>query len=139
LLGAVEDACRRWSFPPRDWILTLSGGIDSRSLLCLLRERGVETVTWGRSGSRYEPGNDAQVARELAKMLGVRNRFFSIDLRNGAPEMVLERFLAAGEGRVARISGYVDGFEVWRTLSEDGYDGVIRGDEAFGSIAVGSP
>jgi len=139
LRAAVEGACHRWSFEPRKWVLTLSGGADSRSLLCLLRHRGIKTVTWGLPESTEEPGNDAQVARQLAATAGVPHRFFPIDSRTSAPEVVLERFLAAGEGRVARISGYVDGFHIWKTLFEEGYDGVVRGDEAFGSIPVSSP
>jgi hypothetical protein len=136
---AVADACRRWSFDARKWVLTLSGGADSRSLLCLLRDRGIETVTWGLPESTEQKGNDAQIARQIATALGVPHRFFPIDSQSGTPDVVLDRFLATGEGRVARISGYVDGFRIWKTLFDEGYDGVIRGDEAFGSIPVSSP
>jgi len=139
LRAAVADACRRWSFDARKWILTLSGGADSRGLLCLLRDRGIHTVTWGLPNSGEQEGNDVAVARLLANTLDVPHRFLSIDSRGDAPEVVLERFVAVGEGRVARISGYVDGFRIWKTLFDEGYDGVIRGDEAFGSVSVTSP
>jgi hypothetical protein len=138
LRAAVVNACRRWSFDPRKWVLTLSGGWDSRSLLCMLRERGIETVTWGSPASAEQDGSDAQIARQVAAALGVPHRFLAI-ASCCAPDVALDRFLAAGEGRVARISGYIDGFDVWKTLYEEGYDGVIRGDEAFGSIPVTSP
>src|SRR5688572_8077263 len=138
LRGAVANACRRWSFDARKWVLTLSGGWDSRSLLCLLHERGIETVTWGRPDSTEEDGSDAQVARRVATALAVPHRFFAIAARC-APDVAPDRFIAAGEGRVARISGYLDGCDVWKTLLEEGYDGVLRGDEAFGSIPVSSP
>ena len=139
LLAAVTNACGRWSFDARKWVLTLSGGADSRSLLCLLRDRGIEAVTWGLPGSIEQWGNDAQIARQLATSLGVPHRFFPIESHGDTPDVVLDRFLAAGEGRVARISGYVDGFRIWKTLFDEGYEGVIRGDEAFGSIPVSSP
>jgi hypothetical protein len=138
LRAAVADACRRWSFDARKWVLTLSGGADSRSLLCLLRDRGIEAITWGLPETAEEKGNDAQIACRIATALGVPHRFFPID-SHGAPEVVLDRFLSTGEGRVARISGYVDGFRIWKTLFDEGYAGVIRGDEAFGSIPVTSP
>ena len=138
LRAVVANACRGWSFDARKWVLTLSGGWDSRSLLCLLRERGIETVTWGRPDSAEQAGSDADVARQVAAALAVPHRFFAIAARCD-PEVALDRFLAAGEGRVARISGYIDGFHVWKTLFNEGYDGVIRGDEAFGSIQVTSP
>jgi len=139
LRAVVVDACARWSFDARKWVLTLSGGADSRSLLYLLRNRGIKTVTWGLPQSTEQDGNDAQIARQLASALDVPHRFFAIDWHTDGPDVALDRFLAAGEGRVARISGYVDGFRVWKTLFDEGYDGVIRGDEAFGSVPVSSP
>ena len=125
LRETVDDACRRWSFDARKWVLTLSGGTDSRSLLCMLRHRGIETVTWGVPDSAYQDGNDAHIARLLASAFAVPHRFFAIDSHADTAEVVLERFLAAGEGRVARISGYVDGFRIWKTLFDEGYDGII--------------
>ena len=138
LNDAVADACRKWSFDSRRWLLALSGGADSRSLLWLLRGRGIETVTWGLRTAIEQDGNDARVAQTLARRLAVKHRFLALEPRPDAAEIVLDRFLAAGEGRVARISGYVDGFRVWKTLFAEGYHGVIRGDEAFGSIPVSS-
>ena len=139
LRAAVTDACRHWTFDARKWVLTLSGGADSRSLLCLLRDRGIESVTWGLPDAGAQQGNDAQVAREVACALGVPHRFFTLEPHDEAADAILERFLAAGEGRVDRISGYADGFRVWKTLFDGGYDGVIRGDEAFGWVPVSSP
>lgn len=137
LVAAVKTACRDWTFDPSKWVLTLSGGTDSRCLLALLRDRpGLETVTWGQSGARDEEGTDARVARDVARKLGVTNRYFPIDLSAVAHDVVVNRFLTASEGRVARISAYLDGFSVWKTLFEEGRDGIIRGDEVFGSIVV---
>jgi hypothetical protein len=138
LAAAVVEACRRWSFDAHKWVLTLSGGADSRSLLCLLRDRGIAAVTWGLPESTEQEGNDAQVARTLARTFAVPHRFLPIETPGDALDAVFERFLAAGEGRVARISGYVDGFRIWKTLFDEGCEGVIRGDEAFGSVPVSS-
>lgn len=138
LRAAVAAVCERWSFDAREWVLTLSGGADSRSLLYLLRNRGVDTVTWGLPHTAEQEGGDAQVAREVARALAAPHRFFPIESHAHAPEVVLERFLAVGEGRVDSISGYVDGFEIWKTLFDHGYGGVIRGDEAFGWVPVRS-
>lgn len=138
LRSAVIDACRRWSFDAHKWVLTLSGGADSRSLLHLLQDRGIAAVTWGLPHCAEQDGNDAHVARTLARTLGVPHRFMPIATPAGELEPLLERFLAVGEGRVARISGYVDGFRIWQTLFDEGCEGVIRGDEAFGSVAVSS-
>jgi len=133
LRATLVEACGRWSFDASKWALTLSGGADSRGLLCLLRDRGISTVTWGLPDSEEKDGNDAQVARTVASHLGVPHRFIAIEPDHTDPEVVLGRFLALGEGRVDRISGYVDAFRVWKTLFEAGFDGVIRGDHAFGA------
>lgn len=139
LRAVVTDACRRWAFDARKWVLTLSGGADSRSLLCLLRDRGIEAVTWGLPEATKQNGNDAFVARTLARSFAVPHRYFAITTARESPDVVLDRFVSAGEGRVDRISGYVDGFQVWKTLFDEGREGVIRGDEAFGSVPVNSP
>jgi hypothetical protein len=136
-LAAVLDSiwCR-WSFDPEKWVLPLSGGVDSRGLLCSLSDRPIRTVTWGRAASRHEAGNDAQIAKALADHLGVPNRFFPTDFVAEPREHIVRRFLTAGEGRVTKMSGYLDGFLIWKTLYDEGIDGVIRGDEAFGSMYV---
>ena len=135
----VAAACRRLTVDPARWALPLSGGVDSRALLFHLRHRrGLETITWGRRDARHQEGNDAQIARALAATLGVANRYFPTDLSNEPRERLMQRFLTAGEGRVAEISGYLDGFAVWKTLFESGVEGIVRGDEAFGLSFVHS-
>ena len=84
-------------------IITLSGGVDSRALLFYLhKRRGLETITWGISDARGEDGNDALIARTVADVFGVGNRFFPVDLSSVTRETLIQRFLVAGEGRVAR-------------------------------------
>jgi hypothetical protein len=137
LAEIVEGLCGGWVFDAAKWALPLSGGTDSRGLLSLLSDRtGLQTITWGTTEARDEEGNDAHVARMLAAEFGVANRFFSIDFSAEPRERLVQRFLAAGEGRVAKISGYLDGFKIWKTLYEEGVDGIIRGDEAFGSMYI---
>jgi hypothetical protein len=137
LAEIVERICGAWRFDAAKWALPLSGGTDSRGLLSLLHDRpGLQTITWGTAEARYEEGNDAQIAEELAGALGVANRFFPTDFSAEPRERLVQRFLAAGEGRVAQISGYLDGFKIWKTLYEDGVEGIIRGDEAFGSMYI---
>lgn len=137
LAQVVEHDSRAWVFDAAKWALPLSGGTDSRGLLTLLHDRaGLQTITWGTRAARYEPGNDALIAAQLAARLGVANRFFSTDFCAESRERLMQRYLVAGEGRVAHISGYLDGFKIWKTLYDDGVEGVIRGDEAMGSMYV---
>ncbi|HZL94466.1 MAG TPA: asparagine synthase-related protein, partial [Vicinamibacterales bacterium] len=133
----LEAALRQYVFDTSKWAFLLSGGVDSRGLLSLLGPRvGIRTVTWGVSTSPRQAWNDARVARRVAAQLGLENRFFSVDLLEEPREKLIRRFLVAGEGRVANISPFVDGFGLWKRLHEEGFDGVIRGDEGFGSRFV---
>ncbi len=135
------DAMRNleWS----QWVLPLSGGYDSRSILCLLNERvGIppefRAITWGLAASLNQPGNDAKVAREVAKAVGVRHDYMTTDLSQEPARDILNRFIACAEGRTDHLAGYADGMDIWRRLHEDGIRGIIRGDEGFGWVHVTS-
>lgn len=119
------------------WFLLLSGGYDSRGILCLLLEadhssQNIKTVTWGLKSSQYIKGNDAYVAAEFADRLNVRNIYFSNDLSEEPVEIIINRFISMGEGRIDNFADYLDGFKTWKTLYESGVEGIIRGDEGFG-------
>lgn len=136
---AIEAALGNLSFDVDKWVLPLSGGVDSRGLLLLLGERArLRCVTWGAAGSLADPRGDPFIAGRLAARLGVPHRFFPIAISDEPRDRLIERFLVAGEGRTDQLSGYMDGFAIWRTLAEQGYEGVIRGDEAFGWTPVRS-
>jgi hypothetical protein len=126
-----------------DYFLPLSGGVDSRAILCFLAEGGVppglRTITWGLESSLHRTGNDAAVAKALAAKVGARHRFFHTDLGLASTEASIERFIACAEGRIDHVSAYMDGLETWRKLLEDeGCAGIIRGDEGMGWIPVSS-
>jgi len=126
------------------WVLPLSGGYDSRSMLCLFRDTGkniehLRTITWGLEASLHTKGTDAYVARELANTISVSHKYFHTDLPEGSIEKIVNRFILLGEGRIDHLSGYMDGFEIWKTLFKEGIQGIIRGDEGFGWGKVSSP
>jgi hypothetical protein len=119
------------------WVLALSGGVDSRSILCLLKNAAkVKCITWGRQEAQTEKTGDAIVAKKLADFYGAEHRYFTTDISDEPADTLLNRFLVCGEGRVDSISGYMDGFKIWKTLFNEGIQGVLRGDEAFGDIPV---
>ena len=119
------------------WALPLSGGYDSRGILCILLTinsayKDIQTITWGLKASASVKGNDASVAGELAERLSVRNKYYINDLTNDSIETIIDRFVKLGEGQIDNISDYLDGFKMWKDISEDGIEGIIRGDEGFG-------
>jgi len=135
--GALNIDCSRWVVP-------LSGGYDSRGVLCYLLKYGtsqtkVRCVTWGLESSLEENGTDAYIAKVLASRLNVLHSFYSTDMSVDSTWRILDRFILNGEGRIDHLSGYLDGFQLWKALFEDGVHTILRGDEGFGRERVSSP
>lgn len=135
LRNAVGGAQVRGS----QWAITLSGGVDCRAILCLLPQtQGLRAVTWGLRASLDDPGNDASIARRVARHFNIEHRFLEIDRTSETVDRVFDRYVANGEGRIDHISGYADGFALWRRLQDFGVRTIIRGDQAFGLNYVSS-
>lgn len=126
------------------WVLPLSGGFDSRAILCLFKKTNIDltklkAITWGTENALLEKGNDAFVAKKLAEHLQIPHQYFSTSVGQEPLEKILDRFLLCGEGRVDHIGGYMDGFVIWQTLYNNQIQGIIRGDEGFGWVEVDDP
>ena len=120
------------------WALALSGGYDSRYILSVLKnKKGLKTVTWGSKSSRSQKGNDSYIAKLLAEIYGIPNRYFILD-REVEIDKILDYFTICGEGRIDHLSGYTDGFEMWKTLFKDNVQGIIRGDVGFSTKKISS-
>ena len=133
VVGAARVADPRWA-------ITLSGGVDSRVVLSLLQDtKGLRAVTWGLRNSLNDPMNDASIARRLAQHFALEHQYFETDLSSEPVDRVFDRYVANGEGRVDHISGYMDGFQLWRRMVDSGIRGIVRGDQVFGHKPVGSP
>ncbi|MCC6301293.1 MAG: hypothetical protein IT489_00650 [Gammaproteobacteria bacterium] len=140
LREALEATFARLDPDSAHWVLPLSGGYDSRAILLFLKDRSkLKAVTWGLKSALGDRESDAWVARELARHFGLSHEYYETDLSGESVERVFERFLIAGEGRVDHISGYMDGFAIWRRLHDSGCQGVLRGDEAFGWRPASTP
>lgn len=125
------------------WILPISGGYDSRAILCFLKEQiglpeELVTVTWGLEKSLKEKGNDARIAQELSALLGVHHKYYHTDLSSEPINDILDRFIKCGEGRIDHLSAYMDGMQIWRKFYDENVSGIIRGDEGFGWGEVSS-
>jgi len=137
LLKSLMSSFKGLKLDPSKWVLPLSGGYDSRGILCLLLGansdyKKTKTITWGLKASMAVKGNDASVARELAERLSITNKYYINDISNDPVETIIDRFVKLGEGQIDNISDYLDGFKMWKDISEDGIEGIIRGDEGFG-------
>lgn len=133
VVGAARVADSRWA-------ITLSGGIDSRVILCLLEDTtGLRAVTWGLQSSLAVRMNDAQIAARLARHFGLEHLYFETDLTEEPIDRLFARFVANGEARVDHISGYADGFRLWSRMVDGGIRGIVRGDQVFGHRPVRTP
>ena len=126
------------------WILPLSGGYDSRGILCFLQYVGknvtnLKAITWGLNESRNQKGNDAYVAKKLADHFKIDHQYYSTNISKESFDVVINRFLVCGEGRIDHIGGYLDGLNIWKALFETQIEGVIRGDVSFSSKPAESP
>ena len=133
-LGGAFDA---FDVDVSQWALPLSGGYDTRAILCMLRDSGndigrLRTVTWGLASSQGLKGNDATVAKSLADAVGAPHEYYPTDLTDEPAEKVIDRFVLMGEGRTDHLSAHMDGFAMWKALFEAGVHGEIRGDEGIG-------
>lgn len=131
LRQAILDTCASLNLPCDEWLLPLSGGLDSRVLLLglLLADERPRCVTWGLRSSLLDAGSDACIARELAQRYGLEHSYWPTDGDPDSVVVAMERFLALSEGQVSEFGGYGDGMAMWKAFFEDGVAGVIRGDE----------
>lgn len=127
----------------KQWLLPLSGGYDSRGILCFIKDSfgvpdNLKAVTWGLEESIEEYGNDAKVAKDMARSIGVQHEYYHTDISSEPIETIIDRFLFCSEGRIDHIGGYMDGMDIWKQFYDENIKGVIRGDEGFGWTPVSS-
>lgn len=133
LRQAIEESMASIKLNLNQWVLPLSGGYDSRCILCFMKEKtGLKTITWGLKKSIHDKMSDTFIAKKLASYFNLENTFYELDIRNQSLEKIFNRFFVCGEGRIDHISGYIDGFNIWKNLYEMGIKGIIRGDNGMG-------
>src|SRR5688572_7350376 len=140
LRDAIAETFRGLDLDTERGVLALSGGYDSRMILVVLKDRPrLHTVTWGRRSALADRGSDASIAEQLSLKTRTFHAYYEIDIAARGVGQALDRFVRLGEGRVENISGYIDGFAVWKRLHERGWSILFRGDEAFGCRAAPTP
>lgn len=143
LIGALNKTFKDIKLDYSKWVLPLSGGYDSRGILYYIdkeddNNQKLRTITWGLEQSLVQKGNDAYVAKKLAEHLKLQHNYFFTDVGEEPIKTIIERFILNGEGRTDHINAYMDGFNIFKKLFENGVEGIIRGDEGLGWLPVSS-
>jgi len=129
---SINNTLKNIDIEAQNWALALSGGMDSRGLIQNLHNRPeLAAVTWGTADAINDPNSDAVRARELADAYEIPHEYYELPQHPSDIATVFDRFVTAGEGRIDHISGYLDKFDTFETLSND-YVGIIRGNNPFG-------
>ena len=141
LTNSITETFSSMKIDTDKWRLPLSGGVDSRAIFFMMLDHVKSvprTVTFGFKSTQNVERGDAAVAKKIASTFNVPNDYFDKDLSKEPIDVVLDRWLMAGEGRLAEFSSGVD-LEVWKRLYESGCEGIVRGDQAFGCRKVKTP
>lgn len=143
LRDEISSSIRVQGRAKEGWVLPLSGGYDSRGILCYMllsqdKNDHIDTITWGIEEEKNRKYGDADIAKKLADELGVSHTYKLTNTTDEPIERVLKRYLRCSEGRVDHFSGYADGMKIWSDLYDSGIKGIIRGDEGFGWVPVSS-
>lgn len=143
LRSSIEKTFQNIEIDYSKWVITLSGGHDSRAILLLLKKLNPKvvfnTTTWGTTKSKFNKSSDAWIAQQLASKIKTNHQYRYSEVSQAPAEEIIERFLNNGEGRIDHITGYLDGFKIWKEIFQNGTEGVIRGDEVFGYNSIYSP
>ncbi|CAL66972.1 asparagine synthase-related protein [Christiangramia forsetii] len=139
----IYNAVDNQNLDSNKWALSLSGGYDSRLILLLLnkfksKKEKIRTITWGIKNTEEEKGSDANIAKNLALNYQTDHSFFSTKISHEPIDLLLERFLKNGEGRIDHISSYMNGFDIWKYLFENNYEGILRGNQLFSGLKPAS-
>ena len=141
LFNNISKSIKGFNLDLSKWVLPLSGGFDSRAIACFITKekkdaKDLKSITWGLKNSINQRDTDAFVAKKIANCLNINHTYFETDVTSDSIEVVFDRFIKASEGSIDHISGYADGFAIWKKLFDSGVKGIIRGDEGFGWHAV---
>ncbi len=118
----------------KDTITFLSGGLDSRFILaCIARSNpeqasSLHAVTWAEQIDI--PQSDPEVAAVIAKELGIHHQFKKRSHDQYETWFKETNYLLDGHSEVS--AEHPHEFQIMKALHQQGFNRVIRGDEAFG-------
>ncbi|WP_254764800.1 asparagine synthase-related protein [Natrinema marinum] len=116
LVDRFERACRKRSGQGSHDVVSLSGGLDSRSVLAGYNAEGIPTTAATMASDEFVPPSDVEIARELANELEVDWQRYEIGPPNGSD---LDRIVKTKNGQIGLLTSFI--LEFFRQLREE-YD-----------------
>ncbi|MDS0475130.1 asparagine synthase-related protein [Natrinema sp. 1APR25-10V2] len=104
LVDRFERACRRRSGRGSRDVISLSGGLDSRSVLAGYSAEGIPMTAATMASDEFVPPSDVEIARELAGELEVDWQRYEVGPPNGSD---LDRIIKTKNGQIGLLTSFI--------------------------------
>jgi len=116
LVDRFERACRQRSGDGTRDVISLSGGLDSRSVLAGYHAEGIPTTAATMASDEFVPPSDVELARELAEAFDIDWQRYDVGPPNGSD---LDRIIKTKNGQIGLLTSFI--LDFFRQLREE-YD-----------------
>ncbi|MFC6767458.1 asparagine synthase-related protein [Natrinema soli] len=116
LVDRFERACRQRSGDGTRDVISLSGGLDSRSVLAGYHAEEIPTTAATMASDEFVPSSDVELARELAEAFDIDWQRYDVGPPNGSD---LDRIIKTKNGQIGLLTSFI--LDFFRQLREE-YD-----------------
>ncbi|MFA9416655.1 asparagine synthase-related protein [Natrinema sp. HArc-T2] len=139
LVDRFRQACRQRSGDGTRDVISLSGGLDSRSVLAGYHAEGIPMTAATMASDDFVPPSDVEIARQLADEFDVDWRQYEVGPPDGSD---LDRIIKTKNGQIGLLTSFI--LEFFRQLREE-YDAGLTyvtgdgGDKALPDLTPAKP
>ncbi|SEV82398.1 asparagine synthetase B family protein [Natrinema salifodinae] len=113
LVDRFEQACQQRSGCGSRDVISLSGGLDSRSVLAGYHAEGIPVTAATMASEDFVPPSDVDIAQRLASALDVEWRRYEVGPPNGSD---LDRIIKTKNGQIGLLTSFI--LDFFRQLRE---------------------
>lgn len=114
LVSRFREACRNRANEYEHDVISLSGGLDSRSVLAAFHAEGLSPVAATMESPSYIPASDVEVAEQLAGDVEVEWDTYHVDHPNGAD---LDTLVKTKNGQIGLVTSFI--LDFFRQLEDE--------------------
>ncbi|WP_226042303.1 asparagine synthase-related protein [Natrinema sp. DC36] len=104
LVDRFERACRQRSGDGTRDVISLSGGLDSRSVLAGYHAEGIPTTAATMASDEFVPPSDVELARELADEFDIDWQRYDVGPPDGSD---LDRIIKTKNGQIGLLTSFI--------------------------------